>query len=236
MSILVCKGLTKTYGPDAGVQDVDLEVGEGEVIGLIGPNGGGKSTLLLLMAGLVEPERGSSTVDGTHATTLARSGAGKVGLITARPGVYPLLTGWENLTFFGQLFGIGEAEVKKRVGDLLDELGVTAHLDRRVATYSSGMKQKLSFARALLMDPRVLLLDEPTANLDPTSAHAVHQQIRRRADRGLAVVLATHDLWSADHICDRVVMLNGGVQEVVENDGDRKLPRHRLLDVYERGQ
>ncbi len=230
--ILVAEGLTRLYGETTGVEGLDLQVHAGEVLGLIGPNGGGKTTLLLLMAGLVVPGSGSVMVEGTSAHLLARQGAGKVGLITADHGLYPILSGWENLAFFGGLFGLREAQVHERADPLLERLGMTGDLERRVATYSSGMKQKLSLCRALLMDPVLLLLDEPTANLDPVSALHIYALLRERADRGLAVVWATHDLHAAEHVCDRVVSLNRRLGRARSLEGERSVPRPGLLELY----
>ena len=232
MSLLVARGLTRLYAPGAGVEEVDLEVGEGEVLGIIGPNGGGKSTLLLLLAGLVEPTKGTVTVQGVPAHELARRGAGKVGLITATYGLYPLLSGWENLVFFAGLFGLSEDEVHQRADALLADLGMTEHLGRRVSTYSSGMQQKLSLTRALLMDPVLLLLDEPTANLDPVSARNIYTLLRARAARGLAVVLVTHDLHTAEHVCDRVVAIRGRITGERSFPGLREPPSPPLLELY----
>ncbi|MBW2253415.1 MAG: ABC transporter ATP-binding protein, partial [Deltaproteobacteria bacterium] len=202
--VIVARGLGRTFGKTVVLQGVDLEVCPGEVLGLIGPNGGGKSTLLLLMAGLVRPTAGEVTVDGLPAHRLAQARTGRVGLITAEPGFYPLLTGTENLQFFGCLFGLTPREVTDRATPLIAEMGLENDLARPVSEWSSGMKQKLSLVRALLLDPKVLLLDEPTANLDALSAQTFYVAVRRRAEQGIALVIATHDLVAAERLCDRV--------------------------------
>lgn len=218
------RGAGRTYGGRATLADVDLAVAPGEVVGLAGPNGGGKTTLLLLLAGLVRPTSGTVTVAGVPAHELAVRATGKVGLITAEPGLYPLLTGWENLAFFGALMGLDAAEVRRRAGPLLDRLGVMAELDRPSGAYSSGMRQKVSLARALLLDPALLLLDEPTSNLDPESARTLYATVRERADAGVGVVLVTHDLHAAEHLCERVVFVAGRVRHVEVLDGPRAAP------------
>lgn len=201
------------------------------MLGLIGPNGGGKSTLLLLLAGLVRPDQGTVELDGHQTHQLALDAAGSIGLVTARPGLYPSMTGRENLTWFAGLYGRGV----ERLPSLAEELDLAAHLDRRVAQLSSGQQQKLSLIRALLLAPRVLLFDEPTANLDPLSAHAIHEAIRARADQGIAVVLCTHDLHAAEQICDRVAVLNRQLRGVHVLDGERRAPAmgalHRLFQA-----
>ena len=215
---------------------VDLDVGPGTVLGLIGPNGGGKSSLLLLAAGLVRPTEGTVTLDGTSCAEVAVAHSGRIGLITAEPGVYPLLTGAENLHFFGGLYGLDPAEIDRRSAPYLDRLGLAADMGRPTAEWSSGMKQKLSLARALLMSPRLLLLDEPTANLDPLASRAIHETIRTEADRGVAVVLATHDLPHAEQICDEVAVIAGGVRARERFEGPRQVVgRSRLEELYVRG-
>lgn len=232
--IIVTKGLGRTFGHTEVLRDVDLQVRPGEVLGLIGPNGGGKSTLLVLLAGLVQPTQGTVTVRGVAAGALARTRTGTVGLITAEAGLYPLLTGRENLRFFGSLFGLGRAEVDERAAPLLDELGLANDVDRLVSEWSSGMKQKLSLVRALLLDPAVLLLDEPTANLDAVAAQTIYEAVRRRADAGIAVVIATHDLVAAEVLCDRVAVLDGTVVQVEVLDGPRSAPEPgRLLSLLQ---
>jgi len=234
-AIATATDLTRSFGKSEPVVDgVSLEVHAGEVLGLIGPNGGGKSTLLMLFAGLIRPTGGTVLVEGVHAHELALNHTGRVGLITAVPGLYPLLTGRENLRFFGGLNGLSATEVDDMSAPLLDELCIADQLDRRVAQYSSGMQQKVSLVRALLMKPSLLLLDEPTSNLDPVSTHTIHQSVRRQADQGVAVVLTTHDLHAADSICDRVAVQQRTLRHVTCMDGERKAPvPGQLYRVYE---
>ena len=208
---------------------MDLDVFPGEVVGLVGPNGGGKSSTLSLIAGLVRADRGTVEVHGAPAHTLALGKSGTVGLITAIPGLYPQLTGWENLEFFGSLYGLETEETRRRVTPLAEELGVATRLEQRAAACSSGQQQKISALRSLLMDPAVLLLDEPTANLDPFSARVLVAAARAHADRGRAVVWVTHDLPTAEQICDRVAIILGRVRQTVSFAGPRGLAPESTL-------
>ncbi|NCG21443.1 MAG: ATP-binding cassette domain-containing protein [Rhodobacterales bacterium] len=235
MALLEVRGLLKAFGKNAPViTNVNLDVQAGEVLGLIGPNGGGKSTLMMLMAGLVTPDSGTVQLDGVDTTNLALQSSGSVGLITAVPGLYPLLTGWENLHYFGGLNGLSEAEVNQRASDLLDGLDLGDQLERQVKEYSSGMQQKVSLVRALLMNPRLLLLDEPTSNLDPLSTHTIHMAVRQQADAGVAVVLCTHDLHAAESICDRVAVMQRTIRGNRALTGERATPPHgQLFQMYQ---
>lgn len=221
---LSLRDVIKRYAGRAVLDGASLDVAPGEVVGLIGPNGGGKSTLLLVMAGLVRPDSGTATLNGVAAHRVALDHSGSVGLITATPGLYPLLTGWENLSFFGALYGLSEAETRRRVAPLAERLAIGALLDQRVAAGSSGMQQKISLLRALLMDPAVLLLDEPTSNLDPFAAAAIHETARAHADRGRAVVWVTHDLPAAEAVCDRVALVRQVVHYIEAFPGPRTSP------------
>jgi len=234
--IVQARGLGRTFGRAEVLAGVDLDVRAGEVLGLIGPNGGGKSTLLVILAGLVRPTAGTVTVDGVAAHDLALSRTGTVGLITAEPGLYPLLTGEENLAFFGGLFGLSESEVEARAAPLIRELGLDKDVGRPVSAWSSGMKQKLSLVRALLLDPHLLLLDEPTANLDAVAAQTIWIAVRRRAEAGIAVVIATHDLVAAERMCDRVAVVNRGITEIVALQGPRGAPEPGRLLVLLQAQ
>lgn len=228
------QGVHHRVGGQVVLEEVDLDVHRGEILGLLGPNGGGKSTLLTLLAGLIRPTVGRAWVGDLPADRVARSQTGQVGLITAEPGLYPLLTGWENLEFFGQLCGLAGPEIRARGAAVLAGLDLgAAELDRRVGEYSTGMRQKVSLTRALLLSPRLLLLDEPTANLDPLASAAILRSVRDAADRGLAVVLVTHDLAAAEHVCDRLLFVRQRV--LGERPGTLgPPPAAALLDFYRR--
>jgi len=202
---------SRTFGSRTVLANVELLIRPGELVGIVGPNGGGKSTLLLMMAGLLRPTSGTVTVCGVDAYALSLTAAGRVGLVTARPGLYPLLTGRENLHHFGGLFDLSPAQVDEKAKAIGQTLELT-RLDDRVDQLSTGMQQKLSLIRALMTSPSVLLFDEPTANLDPISARAFYQEIRKRADDGIACVLVTHELAAAEAVCDRVLLVDGGIK------------------------
>ena len=207
--IVAMAGAGRSFGDRVVLWNLDLEVSGGEMVGVVGPNGGGKSTLLLLAAGLLCPTAGTVRVCGIDAHALSLASAGLVGLVTARPGLYPLLTGRENLWHFGGLFGLSPVEVDAKAEPLARSLDLASGLDERVGRLSTGMQQKLSLIRALLLSPRLVLFDEPTANLDPLAARALYAEVRKRADGGLACVLVTHDLSAAEAVCNRVLLLDG---------------------------
>jgi ABC-2 type transport system ATP-binding protein len=210
--IVVIENAGRSFGKRVVLSDLNLTVSGGEMVGVVGPNGGGKSTLLLLMSGLLRPTTGSVLVCGIEAYALSLTAAGLVGLVTARPGLYPLLTGRENLRHFGGLFGLSLREVDDKAEPLIRALELTTGFDERVGQMSTGMQQKLSLIRALLLSPKLLLFDEPTANLDPLASRVLYAEVRRRADEGLACVLVTHDLSAAEAVCDRVLIIDGKVK------------------------
>jgi ABC-2 type transport system ATP-binding protein len=213
--LVALRGVTRAFGRRVVLDRVDLEVPAGQLLGVVGPNGGGKSTLLLLMSGLLLPTSGDARVCGIPASALSRTRAGLVGLVTARPGLYPLLTGRENLHHFAGLFGLSPRAIDARAEPLLAALQLSTGYDERVAGWSTGMQQKLSLVRALLLSPRLLLLDEPSANLDPVVSRALYAEVRRQADTGVACVLVSHDLAAVEAICDRAVLVDGGVRAEV---------------------
>ncbi len=232
-TILVMQDAGRSFSGRTILAGLDVTVRGGEMVGVVGPNGGGKSTLLLLMSGLLRPTTGKVLVCDIEAYALSLTAAGLVGLVTARPGLYPLLTGRENLRHFGGLFGLAPREVDEKVEPLARSLGLSTGYDDRVGRMSTGMQQKLSLIRALLLSPKLLLLDEPTANLDPVASKALYAEVRRRADAGLACVMVTHDLASAEAVCDRVLLLDGRVKREV-GFSDTRAPRSGpLLDAWQ---
>lgn len=213
--VAVLEDVGRSFEGRPVLSDINITISHGEMLGVIGPNGGGKSTLLLLMAGLLRPTEGSVSVNGIDAYSLSLSAAGSVGLVTARPGLYPLLSGRENLHHFGGLFGLSKGQVDEKSEGLIKTLGLEGAADLRVEKMSTGMRQKISLIRALLLSPHLLLLDEPTANLDPLASSHLYSEIRKRADEGEASVLVTHDLAAAESICDRVLLVDGSVKREI---------------------
>jgi len=231
--VVVMKDAGRSFGRRVVLSGLNLTVSEGELVGIVGPNGGGKSTLLLLMSGLLRPTVGSVTVCGIEAYALSLTCAGLVGLVTARPGLYPLLTGRENLRHFGGLFGLSQEEVDAKAEPLCKALELTTGFDDRVGRWSTGMQQKLSLIRALLLQPKLLLFDEPTANLDPMASGVLYAEVRRRADEGLACALVTHELAAAEAVCDRVLLVDVEVKRELTFSHRRAPPTGPLLEAWQ---
>ena len=208
-------GLTKIFPVPfrreaiVAVRDLDLRVNPGEVYGLLGPNGSGKSTTLKIILGLVSPTRGRTEIFGCNSRSVESREA--VGFLPENPYFYKYLTGEETLRFFGKLCGWRGARLKKRIGELLELVGLTNARNRRLATYSKGMLQRIGLAQALINEPRLVVLDEPTAGVDPAGSREIRNLIVDLKQRGITVLLSSHLLAQAQEICDRVGILANGV-------------------------
>src|SRR5262245_20167642 len=217
----------KSYGSTLAVDDLTLEIRAGEVFGLLGPNGAGKSTTVALAVGLLEPDAGSVEITGRGAPTDARVRAG-IGVAPQALAIYEELTATENLTFFGRLQGLDRPRLSERVAWALEFVGLTPRAGSRVDTYSGGMKRRLNLAVALLHDPPLLLLDEPTVGVDPQSRNAIFENILALKREGRTVVYTTHYMEEAERLCDRVGIIDQGkllaldtVPALVERHGGR---------------
>ena len=186
---------------------MDLEVRRGEVLGLLGPNGAGKTTTVRLLAALIEPTEGTASVDGLDVRRQPDEVRARVGILTETPGLYEKLSATANLDFFGRLYGLDAATRAERIERYLRLFSLWDRRDDAAGTFSKGMKQKLAIARALLHEPAVVFLDEPTAALDPEAAHIVREAIEAIRRSGRTIVLATHNLYEADRLCDRVAFV-----------------------------
>jgi ABC-2 type transport system ATP-binding protein len=191
------------------VKDLDLRIEPGEVYGLLGPNGSGKSTTLKIILGLVSPTRGHTEIFGRDSRLVESREA--VGFLPENPYFYKFLTGEETLRFFGRLCGMAGAPLKSRVNELLDLVGLNKARDRRLGTYSKGMLQRIGLAQALIHDPRLVVLDEPTAGVDPAGSREIRDLIMDLKRRGITVLLSSHLLAQAQEICDRIGILADGV-------------------------
>jgi ABC-2 type transport system ATP-binding protein len=191
------------------VRDLNLRVESGEVYGLLGPNGSGKSTTLKIILGLVSPARGRTKIFGRD-SSLVESRA-EVGFLPENPYFYKFLTGEETLRFFGKLCQLHGARLKSRVQELLDLVGLTHARDQRLSTYSKGMLQRIGLAQALINEPKLVVLDEPTAGVDPAGSRDIRNLLVDLKRRGITVLLSSHLLTQVQEICDRVGILARGV-------------------------
>lgn len=193
------------------LRGVSLEVRSGQVLGLLGHNGAGKTTLIRVLAGLLTPDQGSSTVLGLDPVHQGDDVRRQIGVLPAQGLLDPRFSAWENIEFAGRLFGMEATEIRRRGEKLLHELGLEGRVHDQVGSYSSGMRQRAALARVLLPGPQLLLLDEPTAALDPVAVRDVRDRVRSLArDSGTTVVLCTHDLTEAAELCDEFVILSQG--------------------------
>ncbi|HEX4384328.1 MAG TPA: ABC transporter ATP-binding protein [Myxococcales bacterium] len=217
MIAIETRGLSKSFGGRAACTDISFEVARGEVFGLLGPNGAGKTTTLRMLAGLYAPDAGTARVAGFEIAPGKPGGPGlraKVGLLTEQPGFYDRLTARENLIYFGKLQGAVDAPA--RASKLLDRFALRSHADRHFAELSRGMKQKLAIARALLHEPEVIFLDEPTVGLDPEATREMRNVIAELAAEHATIVLCTHHLDEVERLCSRAAFIAGRLLAVHE--------------------
>lgn len=212
------KALSKRFGDRVAVDGVSFEVERGEIYGLLGPNGAGKTTLMSIIAGVMTPTSGEVRVMGVN--PLDSKVRGLIGFCPQEPVVYDELTGFENLMFYAGLHGLTGAEARSRCRGLLKEVGLLDHAGRRVGKYSGGMKKRLSFAIALIADPELLLLDEPTTGMDPAIRRDVWDLINELKGENKTVILATHYMEEAEALSDRVAIMDMG-RLVAEGEPDR---------------
>ena len=209
------KNLVKDFKGALGVKnvravnDVSLQIAPGEVYGLIGPNGSGKSTTMKAVLGLVAPTSGSTSIFGRN--SLKVDSRNEVGFLPENPYFYKHLTAAETVRFYGKLCGMRGRKLKERIGELLELVGLQDARDRRLRGFSKGMLQRIGLAQAMVQDPRLLVLDEPTAGVDPTGSRQIRDLILELKNRGITVFLCSHLLEQVQQVCDRVGIIHQGV-------------------------
>lgn len=213
--MIATQAVSKSYGSTKALQALTLTVEPGEVLGLLGPNGAGKTTTIHLLAGFLKPDSGSVVIDGVDVVKNPDEARSRLGYIPENVALYPFLSAMENLQHFSSLAGlkIPRDEMARK----LVHCGLAPEaIHRRVSTFSKGMRQKVGIAIATSKNARALILDEPASGLDPHASHELSMLVRKVADEGAAVLMATHDLFRAKESCDRVVIVQGGklVQEI----------------------
>lgn len=212
MNAVTMNSLSKIYdGGKKAVDSVSLSLSQGEVFGFLGPNGAGKTTTVKLLNGMLSPTEGTFRVFGIDPSQNPEKVHALSGVVTEHAQMYDNLTGIQNLVFYGSVFGLSTADSRKHGLELLEQLELTDAKDQKLAAYSTGMRQRLSLARALIHRPQILFLDEPTSGLDPESAQNVHSMIRRlAAENGITVFLCTHQLRYAQEVCTRYGLMAEG--------------------------
>lgn len=233
--MIVARQLTKVFrdkkrGEIRAVDAVSFTCEPGRIHGLLGANGAGKTTTLRMLATLLAPTSGEAKVAGHDVATEAAAVRARVGFLAASTALYGRLTARETIAYFGRLHGMSDERIARRTAELSDELGMEDFLDRRVDTFSTGMKQKTSIARTLVHDPEVLILDEPTLGLDVMAARGIVRFVKDCRARGKTVVYSTHIMSEVEKLCDRVGIIHGGrlladgtPQELRERYGERDL-------------
>jgi ABC-2 type transport system ATP-binding protein len=208
--VLLAQGLRKAYGERIAVADVSLSVRAGEVLGLLGPNGAGKSTTVAMICGLTVPDAGTVTVGGATLASDELAFKRRIGLVPQDLALFEDLPALANIELFGALYGLAKARLKKRAADVLAMVGLADRAHDKPATFSGGMKRRLNIACALVHDPDVLLLDEPTAGVDPQSRNAIFDNLEALKRAGKALVYTTHYMEEAERLADRIVIIDHG--------------------------
>lgn len=204
-AIIQLRGLTKCYGAQKAVDDLNLDIYKGEIFGLLGPNGAGKTTTILMMLGLTDPTNGSAFVCGYNATNNPISVKKKVGYMPDSLGFYDNMTALENLTYMARLNGIAENKIGKLTAEVMEIVGLSEALHKKTSAFSRGMKQRLGLAEVLIKQPEVIILDEPTLGIDPSGVREFLTLIKRLSqEQQLTVLLSSHHLHHVQQVCDRV--------------------------------
>jgi ABC-2 type transport system ATP-binding protein len=206
MAIIETFGLSRYFEKTAAVEDLTLAIEAGEVLGFLGPNGAGKTTTIRMLAGMIAPTKGYATVAGHRTDREVERLHEIVGILTQMPGLYNRLSARRNLEYFASFYP--SIESRSQVEKYLRLMGLWERRDSKVGTFSKGMKQRLALARALVHEPKVLFLDEPTAGLDPEAAGEVRQLIRTLREEGRTIFLSTHNLSEAEILCNRIAVLH----------------------------
>ena len=219
-SLLSIRGVSKNFVEVEALQEISLEIYSGEIVGLVGSNGAGKTTLLRLMAGVYKPSSGTVVLSNGEPVMNMRH---ELGVVPESTGLYSRLTAWENIRYHSRMHGVKDSIAWARTEKFAEHLDMKDSLGRHTKGFSRGMKQKTALLRALAHGPNILLLDEPTAGLDITSARTVRALVRQLRDEGGTVIYSTHQLAEAQQVCDRIVIIHNGE---IRADG----PPQHLLD------
>ncbi len=234
MAVIRASGLQKSYGGQRVVDGLDLAIRKGECFGLLGPNGAGKTTTLRMLLGLIEPDGGQATLLDLPVPQAAREARIRVGVVPQMDNLDPDFSVAENLLVYGRYFGLSDSEIEARIPDLLEFASLTHKRDAKVPTLSGGMKRRLTLARALVNDPDVIFLDEPTTGLDPQARHLIWQRLRELTTQGKTLLLTTHFMDEAERLCHRLAVMDNG--RIISEGSPRQLIESNIepqvVEVY----
>ncbi len=221
-SIVEAHNLVKRYGERTAVDDVSFAIEEGEIFGLLGPNGAGKSTTIAMLTCLFPPTSGHATIGGLDVVRQAAQVKRLIGVVPQELALYPTLSARANLRFFGEMYGLGGAELRKRIDEALEVVALAERADDRVDSFSGGMKRRVNLAIGLINRPRILFLDEPTVGVDPQSRNHIFESVERlNAEHGMAILYTTHYMEEAERLCRRVGIIDKG--RIIALDSPRGL-------------
>lgn len=212
MAVVEAHGLTRNFGTLTAVEDLSLEMEKGEVLAFLGPNGAGKTTTIRMLSGMISPTSGYAVVAGHRTDCEVEQIHESIGLLTETPGFYDALTAMWNLGFYARFYK--EIDVDKQIEKYLNITGLWDRRDEKVGTYSKGMKQRLALARALVHEPEVIFLDEPTAALDPEAAREVRELVKNLSLEGRTIFISTHNLTEAEQLCSRIAVVQTHLLEL----------------------
>ena len=230
--LLHIQHLTKRYGENTVVKDLSFDIAPGECLGVIGPNGAGKTTTIRMALGQTVPDEGTVQVMGLHMPQDARAIKARLGVVSQFDTLDPDFTCAENLLVYGRYFGMRSADIRARIPKLLDFAALTHKADAKPGELSGGMKRRLSLARALVNDPQLLLLDEPTTGLDPQARHLMWERLQMLLQQGKSILLTTHFMDEAERLCSRLLVIDHG-RKIAEGHPRELIAEHLEPDVVE---
>jgi len=220
-NIVEAQNLIKRYDTTEAVKGLSFAIRRGEIFGFLGPNGAGKSTTISMLSCLLEPSAGTASVAGYDVVKASNEVKRRIGLVPQELALYDTLSARDNLDYFGRIYGLHGRELRQRVDEVLEMVGLTERARAAVKTYSGGMKRRLNIAAGLLHHPEVLFLDEPTVGVDPQSRNAIFEHVEQLRDEGMTILYTTHYMEEAERLCDRVAIIDEG--RIVALDTPRKL-------------
>ncbi|MCJ7665560.1 MAG: ABC transporter ATP-binding protein [Actinobacteria bacterium] len=230
------KNLTKEFKTVTAVENISFDIGEGEIFGFLGPNGAGKTTTIRMLSTLISPTSGIITIDGKDTKTNGEHIRSIIGLLTESPGLYEKISAYDNLDYYSSFYNMPDKQRKANIEKYLKMFGLWQRKDDLAGTYSRGMKQKLALSRALIHEPRILFLDEPTAGLDPESAHMVRSFIEGLKKERTTVFLCTHNLTEASSLSDRICFIKKKIIRIAALSELQNHDKHRKVEIVFRGE